>query len=302
MDMIQAYLDHLTEERCSPRTIDLRRGILTQANRELPNGLAYACAAELDAWVQQRHNANTQTTYANGLISAYSWWTRPADPWLASNPTEAMQRYRWLDDGEPRAVTEEQLADILVRATDPYRLWIVLAAYQGLRACEIAGLDREHVSRDQLIVVRGKGGAPRSHDTDPFVWDLCRVLPPGPVARKPDGRRRASAREVSRRTNYHLQQVLGYEARPDLGEEGVTIHMMRHRMGVQMQKQYRNIRVTQRALGHKSLTSTQRYTDASLDELRAARAMLPRPAAGVAAGSGGAGATRTRAPGGGSRG
>jgi len=301
MDMIQAYLNDLADPEepghtkpASPDTIKLRRKILTKANRELPHGLAYANGAELDAWVERQRNPNTRATYYVALVRGYAFWCRPSDPWLASNPADAMARRTFLP-GEPRPASEEHLRTILERGEDPYRLWIVLAAYEGLRACEIAGLDREHVTAETLIVVRGKGGSPRSHDTDPLVWSLVQPLPPGPLARKPGGGR-ATAGEVSKRANYHLREVLGIE--------GVTLHMWRHRLGVQMQRLYRNIRVTQKALGHKSLTSTQRYTDASLDELREARAMLPRPS-GAAAGRADAvvtGAAAGRSAGAGSRG
>lgn len=269
MDLIDAYLDDLIESHASTETVKLRRKILTKADRELPHGLAYACAAELDEWIDRQQNPNTRATYAVALNRAYAFWNRPSDPWLASDPTETMARRGFLQ-GEPRPASEEALRAVLDRGADPYRLWVVLAAYQGLRACEIAGLDREHVTRETLIVVRGKGGAPRSHDTDPLVWSLVETLPPGPLARNSVGGR-ATAGEVSKRANHHLRHTLKLE--------GVTLHMWRHRLGVQMQRLYRNIRVTQRALGHKSLTSTQRYTDASLDELREARAMLPRPSA-----------------------
>lgn len=267
MDMIDGYLAHLADKGRSPDTIDLRRKILTKLHRDLPRGVGRACGAELDAWIDAQQSPNTRATYWVAIRGAYKFWTDPADPWLDSNPTDTMTA-RTFPQGQARPGKEEQLLVVLEHGADPYRLWAVLAAYQGLRCCEIAGLDREHITRDTLMVMRGKGGDPRVCDTDPLVWDLVRDLPRGPIARNAAGTRRATKGEVSKRANYHFRQ---------LGLEGLTMHMWRHRMGVQMQRTYRNIRVTQKALGHKWLTSTQIYTDATLDELREARAMLPRP-------------------------
>lgn len=270
VDMIDAYLDRLNDERRSPDTIKLRRKILTKLHGDLPHGIAYACRDELEAWLRGCVSPNTLATYWVGMRSFYRWAADPRDPWLVEDPTADMTPCTF-PKGHARPGSEQQLEIILTRGAEPYRLWALIAAYQGLRCLEIAGLDREHVTAETLIVVRGKGGKPRVHDTDPLVWEAVRNLPPGPIARTPDGARRATACEVSKRANHHFQVTL------DL--DGLTMHMWRHRMGVQMQRAYKNIRVTQKALGHETLTSTQIYTDADLDELRAARSMLPRPGA-----------------------
>jgi site-specific recombinase XerD len=57
---------------------------------------------------------------------------------------------------------------------------------------------------------------------------------------------------------------------------GVALHRQRHWLGVTTQARYRDLRVTQAMLGHLSLQSTQIYTDATAEQQRAARAMLPR--------------------------
>jgi len=64
-----------------------------------------------------------------------------------------------------------------------------------------------------------------------------------------------------------------------LGLHGATLHRLRHWLGVTVQRNYRDPRVTQRVLGHASLSSTQIYTDATDEQQRAARATLPRFAA-----------------------
>lgn len=277
MEMIDAYLEHLAHphprsgrrRRCSHETIKLRRKILYALHRSLPLGVGYTTRIELERWLYAHKSPNTLATYWVALKSFYGWASDPHDPWITEDPTIDMTPMQFMP-GQARPAKEEHLAVVLDRAAEPFRTWVVIAAYQGLRCCEIAGLDREHVTRDALLVVRGKGGRPRRHDTDPLVWETVSPLPPGPVARNLRTGERATAAYVSKRANYYLEHQLGLA--------GVTMHMFRHRLGVQVQRRYKNIRITQEMLGHAWVTSTQIYTDADLDEMRAARATLPRPA------------------------
>jgi site-specific recombinase XerD len=268
--MIAAYLEHLRRAGRSPDTITLRRGVLARLHRHLAYGVGETTDEELAAWVyDDKWPTNTQATYLTCLRSFYRWAARGSDPWLDHDPTAEMESIR-TQRGIARPCTDDELRLILAQVPDRIRLWSLLAAYQGLRCCEISGLDREHVSEQRLVVVRGKGGAPRVHDTDPLVWSAVQGLPPGPVARNFDGGR-ASADNVSARIRQAYDRIgLGH----------VTAHMLRHWMGVTVQATYRDARVTQELLGHASLNATSIYTRATLAQQREARAMLPRLAGG----------------------
>jgi integrase/recombinase XerC len=275
MDIIDAYLEHLRREsKCdSAATVAGRRDILIRLHRQLPFGLTLACREELEEWL---HNPDTgwkqgtKATYWACIRSFYRWAADPRDPWLTEDPTVYMTPVATVK-GIARDITDEQLWTILEDGEPWIQVPARLAAYQGLRDIEISGLDREHVTEQRLIVVRGKGGAPRVHDTDQLVWEALRDLPPGPVCRRPDGRRAGPA-YISARASRIFQQ--------DLGLEGVTMHRLRHWLGVRVQAEYRDVRVTQEMLGHASLSSTQIYTKATVQQQRAARATLPRPRAG----------------------
>lgn len=281
MDMIDAYLEHMrrTSRSGSSDTIEGRRQVLKQLHRDLPYGLDRTCQEELENWLHEGSykvrgaevpwSQNTKAAYWKAMRSFYKWAADPRDPWISEDPTAEMTPVQGTK-GVARDITDEQLWEILSRAEQPYQLWATIAAYQGLRCCELSGLDREHVNERQLVVVRGKGGDTRVHDTDPLVWEAVRDLPPGPVCRDISGGR-ASAHYVTRMASRHFQG--------DLGLEGVTMHRLRHWLGVRIQAQYKDIRVTQEMLGHKSLASTQIYTKATLEQQREARAMLPRPRA-----------------------
>lgn len=275
-DMIDAYCEHLKFRNRTELTIRKRRETLTQLNRALPAGLGQTNQAELEEWLHGPKNPdgtgwspNTKSTYWSAIRGAYRFWADPRDPWVNTDPTAFMEPVPGLK-GEANPVEDDELWTVLDRAAQPFRRWAVIAAYQGLRCCEIVGLDREHITERRLVVVRGKGGKPRTHDTDPLVWEEVEALPPGPIALDRWGRQRDTPNNVCRRASYHFQH--------ELGLAGVTMHRFRHWLGVTVQAQYKDIRVTQEMLGHESLSSTQIYTRATHAQQRAARATLPRPA------------------------
>jgi integrase len=261
--MVAAYLEHLRRASRSPDTIALRRSTLRQLEAHLPFGLGAASDDELAAWIyDERCAANSRATYLTGVRSFYRWAVKAR--WLTIDPTEDLEPIK-TSRGIARPCTDAQLRVLLTRTPPNIRLWATIAAYAGLRCCEISGLDREHITEQRLVVVRGKGGAPRVHDTDPLIWTAVRRLPPGPVARRAGGGRQ-SADYISHAANLAFRKV-GVD---------VTMHQLRHWLGCTVQAAYRDARVTQELLGHASLNATSIYTQATLDQQRQARAMLPR--------------------------
>jgi len=266
MRIIESYLEWLRRRQCTEKTIQGRRETLYRLNRDMEFGIGQVTREELAAWLYRpTWSQNTKATRYAALKSFYGWAADPADPWISADPTEGMPRVSTADS-VPRACTDEQVREILAKVPEPFRTWAILGAYQGLRCIEVSRLDREHVTREQLIVVRGKGNKPRVHDTDEMVWAAVKDLPPGPVARRPDNGERASAHYVSAEASYQFKRA-GVDT---------SMHCLRHWLGTTVQREYRDIRVTQRLLGHARLTSTQIYTSASDEQQRAARSTLPR--------------------------
>lgn len=262
--MVAAYLESLRRAGRSPETIALRRSILRQLNAALPYGLGQAADEELADWVyDERRSQNSRATYLAGVRSFYRWAVK--HEWLELDPTTELESIK-TSRGIARPCTDEQLRILLTRPPAHVRLWATIAAYEGLRCCEISGLDREHVTEQRLIVVRGKGGAPRVHDVDPLVWAAVKDLPPGPIARLRGSDGRASADYISSRAKYWFREC-GVD---------VTMHQLRHWLGCTTQERYRDARVTMEMLGHASLNATSIYTRATLDQQRQARATLPR--------------------------
>jgi integrase/recombinase XerC len=268
MEIVTAYVEHLRRAGKTDATLHYNRELLGRLDRDLPYGIGSTTREELSEWLyRDTLSQNTKCTYYNTLKRFYEWATDPDDPWLNANPAAKLEPVKW-PRGVARPITDEELGRILTEAADPYRLWARIAAYQGLRCIEISRLDREHITEHQLFVVKGKGGRPRVHDTDPGVWAAVKDLPAGPIAMHPRAGRRATPFEVSSLTAEHFRRQLHMP--------GVGLHRLRHWLGVTVQRKYKDIRVTQAVLGHASLQSTQVYTAASDEQQRAARATLPR--------------------------
>lgn len=275
MQIIDAYLVWLAGKpvHASADTLNLRRKILRRLDTELPFGLTQVATEDLHAWLYRGGWApNTLATYYRAIKSFYTWATNPrlmGGAWLDERAMEAVDGLERAEGvpGVARPVTDEQLRIVLTTAAEPYRTWATIAAYNGLRCCEIAGLDREHITAAKLVVVRGKGGKPREHATDPYVWAAVRDLPPGPIARKVTTGRRESAINVGHRASRHFRQVLGVD---------VTMHQFRHWLGCSVLDATDNMRKAQVMLGHRQITSTEIYTRVTLDQQRQTQAAIPR--------------------------
>jgi integrase/recombinase XerC len=262
--MIDAYLEHLRRAGRSAETIRLRRSTLTQLNAALTFGLGGAADNELAEWIyDERIQSNSRATYLSGVRGFYRWAVRAK--WITLDPTVELESIR-TTRGIARPCTDEQLHAILTTTPKRIQVWAAIAAYEGLRCCEISGLDREHITEQRLIVVRGKGGAARVHDTDPCVWEKVRDLPPGPIATLVTTGERASADYVSKMGKAWFRRR-GVD---------ITMHQLRHWLGCTVQEKYKDARVTMELLGHASLNATSIYTRATLTQQRSARAMLPR--------------------------
>lgn len=269
MSLIGGYLEWLRQCGRSQVTIDDRRGTLTRAHNALPFGLNAATTEELATWLYRPEwSEGTKETYYGALRSYFHWACDGANPYLDYNPTDDLPARPSAPKGIARPVTNDQLKHIFSAGIDPYRLWSLIIAYQGLRCIELSGLDRESITEQTLTVERGKGGKKRINPTHPDVWAAVKDLPPGPIARRPDNGERADRKYISIRTAIYFRRHL------DL--PGVGLHMLRHWYGCTVQEHYRNVRVTQALLGHASLQSTQIYTQATDKQQRDAMATLPR--------------------------
>lgn len=223
----------------------------------------------LDGW--QRHLAEcvappSRASYTSQVREFYRWAV--ASGLLGADPSTVLVAPK-LRRGKPRPISEADLELALAQAPDRLRPMLELAAYAGLRAAEIAALDRADVLDRQdpaLLVVTGKGDKERIVPAGPRVVDaLHRYGMPahGPVFRRWD--------DKPGRLNGNLVSHLCCEYLHSIGIGG-TFHALRHRFATQFHRESgRDLRLTQVMLGHESPATTAIYVEWS--PVEAARAI-----------------------------
>jgi len=250
----------------SPHTVRLRTLAVGLAERHAGKDAADLTEDDLDSWQGSLLVLadRTRATYAEQVKGFFRWAHEagklPADPSVILIVPRRPKAV-------PHPISEADLERALRSLPAMVRLWLVLAAFAGLRAAEIAGLRREDVREDAgmpHLLVRGKGGRERvvPLGPNPLAELLAFGLPArGRLFLRTDGRP-VTGKYVSQTCNRWLHR-LGIRE---------TIHKGRHRFATQVLDHGAHIRDLQELLGHETLAATAVYTR-----------VLPRRAAGVVA-------------------
>jgi integrase/recombinase XerC len=261
---IAAYLRWMRAKKLSPTSIATAKSVLHGVARVAGVPILDVTRDDMLAWQMSRADQLapgsliTKISYVRGF---YRWALREGlievDPSEALEPPRAPRRL-------PRPIPEDALASALSSADDYLRVILSLAAFGGLRACEIASLDWSEVTltgRTPCILVVGKGGHERVVDISPPLADALAALPHrhGPVIRRLDGRPgHISPKRASAIANEFLD-AHGFPNR---------LHALRHRFGTAVYGASRDIRATQEALGHASPSTTAIYAAVTRGSVR----------------------------------
>jgi integrase/recombinase XerD len=266
-DLIQGHLDHLTHAR--PHTVYNRKRILTRLDAELPWGIVEASPAEIAAWFTHgvRVLSWSKATTSNYWMHATVFydWTVANTNQVELNPMLRLKRPR-TPRHVPNPVDDRELTLVLERSPEqPYGMATMLAAYAGLRCCELAVITRQDVTEEHVYVRHGKGDIPRMVDTSPILWDYVKDRPDGVLVRGVRGRP-LKDRTLTQEQHKHWVKV---------GLPTVHLHRFRHWFATQLLRQGVDIRTVQELMGHASLATTQGYTEVISANRRAAVRLLP---------------------------
>jgi integrase len=259
-------LQHLAES-----TVYQRGYVLDRFERGHGPALA-ATADDIRAFLGRRNNtlgAETKAVEHSHLAGFFKWAVRNGH--LEADPMLLVPRAK-TQEGIPRPISEHDLARAVDLAPDRIRPWLLLAAFGGLRAQEIAGVRGEDLRFEHggpiLLITDPKGGGEDAQPLPEFVADeLVRWPRHGYCFRYLDGRPGPiTPHTLSATSNRFLRSI----------EVLATLHQLRHRYGTEFYKASNyDLRLTQEAMRHRSVKSTQRYTWVDKRRTASVAALLP---------------------------
>ena len=291
-DQIAAFLRWGADERrLAPATIDAYERDLTQLRaflerRGLPLDAAATDVLALRGFLAELHRDLASSTIARRISTLRSFYrflrkrrlvkTNPAAALSTPRASKGLPRFLTVDDAlrVVEAPAKEPERDDRLRARDTAILELLYGG--GLRVSELAGLTLSRVSLpSRELRVIGKGDKERlvplgkhAHEALTDYLAIRGTLRTKSRAPDPDalflGIRGTSltARQVQNLVRRH---GIGGAGRSDLHP-----HALRHTCATHLLDAGADLRSIQELLGHASLSTTQRYTQVSVDRLMAA--------------------------------
>lgn len=272
-DPLAMFLGYLrAEKHASPHTIRAYRTDLRQF-REFLAAAGVSDVTALDAravraWLADLHARGLDPVSTARKLAAVRSWLRflTRRGVLPSNPAREVRGPRpprrlvsFLSLDEMDALLAGPGADARDRAV------LELLYATGLRVSELAGLRLEDVDRARrLVQVVGKGGRPR---VVPYGAEAARALDAYLAWRGEEGGplfRNARGGPLSARS---LRECVRRRARAAGLSRRVTPHTLRHSFATHLLDAGADLRLIQDLLGHRRLSTTQRYTHVGIERL-----------------------------------
>jgi integrase/recombinase XerC len=267
---IRLHCDWLRRTGATDVTQNYRRGVLRRLAGHLPGDLIDATPEDLDAWQSSLDlTLSTIAGYTSNVRRFYQWAVEAGhldiDPSVRLPLPKVPQR-------RPRPVPDADLRTALLCAPEPVRTWLVLAAFMGLRAMEVAGIHREHITEvDGRLYLDGIGKGRKAFRL-PIPPEVAKSLRPylaggsGPMWRTAPGRRPSRPKDVSEQTILFFRAIgMPY-----------SLHQLRHSFGTAFYAQSKDLLLTQQVMRHRSPTTTRQYVETASAEATRAMDRLAR--------------------------
>lgn len=253
---VNQHLRHLKVRNLRDASISNRRYVLRRLAAWANGPILYLTESQLELWQGKRAETIKAATLRMEMTSVrefYKWCIR--EGLRKDNPADRLDMPR-VARGLPRPVPDASLAGAMAEADPRICAILALAAFAGLRACEIARLDwaEVHLADEgaTLRVVDGKGGRGRVLPVSTALAVVLRQLPArhGPVITQPNGHAgHCKPHRISQMANTFLHEAGVRE----------TLHQCRHRFATATYAACQDIRAVQELMGHSSPTTTSIY-------------------------------------------
>lgn len=259
--LLRLHLRQLTSAGKARNTIRARESVIGLVSQHLdptglnPRALVHATAIDLVEWQGTLDGLAPASVskYVMHTQHYYAWLVRPMRV-IPESPASDLLR-PVVKRGLPRPISDEQLAFALDACVDRMLFaWLVLGAYAGLRAFDIAALRTDDLllsGATPFLRVKGKGGTEKLVAVGRRVVDAVAsyTLGRGWMFTYEDGRH-ISAKVIDERINRYLAR-LGIPC---------TFHQLRHFFGTKTYELTEDLLYTQMQMRHADATSTQIYT------------------------------------------
>jgi integrase/recombinase XerC len=287
--VIERFAEHLAfERRASPHTVSAYRrdlgglaGFLREKLEREPR-LSDVSRITLRGWLGKLAEGLAPASIARKLSSVralYVFLGRSGE--VRENPASLIQSPK-LSRGLPLVLRPEAAAEVIeitLAQGDDAEAWrdrvmLELLYGSGLRVSELAALDLEAVNvRACEVRVLGKGRKERIVPLSGKTLEaLERYLPrraelAHPKTRFLDERALLLTRRGQRLGVRRVQALVQRYGALGAGRSDLHPHALRHSCATHLLEGGADLRVIQELLGHSSLSTTQRYTHVSLDQL-----------------------------------
>lgn len=286
-DLLEIYSHYLLKERnASPHTsknylADLRHffhyiftqepAVPRQGTQVLKLMNQEVIRAYVGTLLEKHHPASVARKLAS-LRSFFNFWIRQGE--MDQNPAKEVATPkiprrvpRFLSVDETFQLLAMPKGDGFLSLRDKSVMELIYAA--GLRVSELVGLDLDHVSlAEQKVRVYGKGrkerivpvGAKAIAAVKEYVAHREKVVKGGEKALFVN-------RRGGRLTARSVERMMGKYLREGSFNKRITPHVLRHTFATHLLNQGADLRGIQELLGHASLSTTQKYTHVSVDQL-----------------------------------
>lgn len=268
-DVLAMFADYQRSGNRAKRTIDTRASILRAFAARQGVTLLNATVFDLRRDIGRDDIAASTRATTRGTFLAFYGFLE-AEGLRRDNPALRLPVVK-IPPHRPRPYTQEQIDRLL--STGAYRrtrAMILLAAYQGLRASEVAAVHRDDIDLEAgTLKVRGKGDRTDYLPLHPTIRELASTMGNGWWFPARGGRQgHIRGQSVS-------DLLTDARERAGIVDKSLTGHSLRHAFGTELVRRKANIRAVQELMRHSSLQTTQRYTQVLDEDRRQALAVLP---------------------------
>lgn len=268
-ELLEAFADYQRAGNRAKRTIKTRASILRGLAKRQNTTLLEATVFHLRRDLGRDGIAASTKASTRGVFLVFYGFLH-GEGLRDDNPALRLSVVK-VPPHRPRPYTQEQI-DLLL-STGAYRrtrAMILLAAYQGLRASEIARVHADDVDLTSgTIKVLGKGGRTDYLPLHPTIRDLAPMMGEEwwfPARRGAEGHIRGQS----------VSDLLTHaRKRAGIVDTRLTGHSLRHAFGTELVRGGANIRAVQELMRHSSLQTTQRYTEVLDEDRIEALSVLP---------------------------